>query len=142
MFFAFLQQVDVSQLFPQSALNLRDTGHVQGNALRRKSLAKAPTASMTVANSFIDHIGQHGLGVYVLLDWKKSTPHDSPLSPRPDVDSDSPNLPIAAEDVPTRLKIQVVTGDLALPAIRIGNVDSIVVGANIHNGYLAEGVGQ
>jgi hypothetical protein len=61
---------------------------------------------------------------------------------RPDVDSDSPNLPIAAEDMPTRLNIQIVAGDLAPAAVRVGNVNSIIVGTNIYNGYLAERVCQ
>jgi predicted RecB family endonuclease len=65
-----------------------------------------------------------------------------PVSARPGVDSDSPNVPIAAEDVPTRLNIQVVAGDLALAAVRVDNVNSMIVGTNIDNGYLAERVGQ
>jgi hypothetical protein len=65
-----------------------------------------------------------------------------PVSARPDEDSDSPNVPIAAEDVSTRLNIQVVAGDLALAAARVGNVNSIIGGTDIDNGYLAERVCQ
>ena len=51
-------------------------------------------------------------------------------------------MPIAAKDVPTCLNIQGMASDLALETGCVGNINSVLVGTDIRNWYLAERVYQ